>query len=109
MTEALVEALVETGQRLWSTALNNTPEAQIVHRWMRDIAPGHLVLEVSSSRRPAIARVGELLSIESSHEYTIRTIDGREHRWWNAQFVRIPRNAADNREIFLLTWENVRP
>jgi hypothetical protein len=102
VSEMLVTALVETGWRLWATSHNNTPGAQIVHRWMRDIATGHLVLEITSPRRPAIDRVGELLAITSSHEYTIRTIDGRELRWENADFVRIPRSAAENREITLL-------
>jgi hypothetical protein len=101
-TRILVEALVATGTRLWTTSHNATPAAQAVFRWMRNLARGYLVLEVSSSRAPAIDRVGELLEITSGHEYTIRTIDGREHRWENAMFVRIPQSADDNREIFLL-------
>jgi hypothetical protein len=102
--QTLVDALIETGWRLWTTSHNNTPAAQIVHRWMRDIAPGHFVLEVTSMSRSvrAIDRVGVLLAVTSSHEYTIRTVDGREHRWENAEFVRIPGGGADNREIFLL-------
>jgi hypothetical protein len=51
---------------------------------------------------PALNRVGQLLAITSSHEYTLHTVDGRELRWENASFVRIPGSAADNREIFLL-------
>jgi len=100
--QVLVDAIAATGWRLWMTSHNNTPAAQIVHRWMRSVAPGHFVLEVTSTRRATIDRVGEMLAITSSHEYTIRTIDGRELSWENADFVRIPRNAADNREIFLL-------
>lgn len=100
--QVLVDALVETGWRLWATSFNNTPAAHVVYNWMRAIAPGHLVLEVTSTRRPAIDRVGDLRTITSRHKYTIRTIDGRELRWENADFVRIPRDAADNREIALL-------
>jgi hypothetical protein len=99
----LADILVATGWRLWSTTHNNTPAAQIVYRWMRAVAPGHFVLEVTSAQgRQAIDRVGELVSITSGHEYTLRTIDGRELRWENADFVRIPRGEADNREIFSL-------
>ncbi len=101
--QLLVDALVETGWRLWTTSHNNTPGAQLVFNWMRAIAPGHLVLEITTIKTShPIDRVGTLLAITSRHEFTIRTIDGREHRWENADFVRIPRNAADNREIFLL-------
>lgn len=101
--QILVDALVATGWRLWATSHNNTVGAQRVFSWMRSIERGHLVLEVSSlGERPAIDRVGELLSVESSHACTIRTVDGRELRWENAEFIRIPRNEADNREIFLL-------
>jgi hypothetical protein len=101
--QTLVGALVATGWRLWTTSHNNTPGAQLVHQWMRDIAPGHFVLEITKTTADRMLdRVGELLVITSSHEYTIRTIDGREHRWWNASFVRIPRNEADNSELFLL-------
>ena len=98
----LIEALVETGVRLWSTSHNNTPGAQLVFQWMRSIAPGQLVLEITSRprREPALDRVGVLVAITSSHEFTIRTIDGRELRWENADFVRIPQSAADNQEIF---------
>ena len=103
--QALVDALVATGWRLWTTSHNNTPAAHKVFKWMRDIAPGHFVLEITSQLRPPdrlLDRVGVLVSIKSDHEGTIRTIDGRELAWENAQFVRIPRNEADNREIFLL-------
>ncbi len=105
----LVDALAETGWRLWTTAHNNTPAAQRVYRWMKTIAPGHFVLEVTSRREGAQALncVGELLAITSSHEYTIRTVDGRELRWNNASFVRIPRNTADNHEIFLLEDQSI--
>lgn len=98
-----VDALVETGWRLWATSHSNTPNAQLVSRWMQAIAPGHLVLEVSTIKADrARDRVGVLLSITSNREYTIRTIDGRELRWENAEFVRIPQSAADNREIIHL-------
>lgn len=101
--QILVDALVETGWRLWTTSHNNTPAAQRIYRWMQSVVPGHFVLEITTIRRArTIDRVGELLAITSSHEYTIRTIDGREHRWENAEFVRIPRSEADNREIFML-------
>ena len=101
--QTLVDALIATGWRLWATSHNNTPAAQRVCRWMRAIAPGDFVLEItrSSSDRP-MDRLGVLLAITSSHEYTIRTIDGRELRWENATFVRIPRSEADNRELFLI-------
>ena len=100
---ALVDALIATGWRLWTTSHNNTPAAQRIFHWMRAIAPGHFVLEITKTRddRP-LDRIGVLLTITSSHEYTIRTIDGRELRWENATFVRIPRNETDNREIFQL-------
>lgn len=102
--QTLVDALVATGWSLWSTSHNNTPAAQLVHRWMRSIAPGHFVLEITKTRVDRMLdRIGVLLAITSSHEYTIRTIDGREHRWDNAEFVRIPQSAADNHELFLLS------
>lgn len=101
--QTLVEALAATGWRLWTTSHNNTPAAQLVHRWMRDVAPGHFVLEITKTNDDRMHdRIGVLLAIKSSHEYTIRTIDGRELRWENAEVVRIPRSSADNRELFLL-------
>ena len=101
--QTLVDALVATGWRLWTTSHNNTPSAQIVHRWMRSIALGHFVLEITKTNADRMLdRIGVLLAITSSHEYTIRTIDGRKRRWNNVEFVRIPQSAADNREIFLL-------
>ena len=75
------------------------------------IAPGQICRDRTRktfkvcTRRPTIDRVGELLSVASSHEYAIRTVDGRELRWENARFVRIPRGEADEREIFLLGHE----
>ena len=103
--QILADALVATGRRLWSTSLNNTPGAQLISQWMRVVAPGHFVLEITSIRGRSMDRVGELLSItadSSGHGYKIRTIDGREFHWTNAEFVRIPRSEADNREIFQL-------
>lgn len=101
--QTLVDALVATGWNLWLAAHNNTPAAQRLCRWMQALAPGQLVLEVTTARTEhPIERVGTLLAITSSHEYTIRTIDGREHRWENAEFVRIPGSSTDSREIFLL-------
>jgi hypothetical protein len=100
--QILAEALVETGWRLWVTSGSNTPGARRTSEWMRAIAPGQLVLEISSIRRASpLDRVGILLAISSSHEFTIRTIDGREVRWENASFARIPGSAAENREISL--------
>lgn len=99
--ETLVDALIATGWRLWTTSHNNTPAAQLVYGWMRDVAPGHFVLEITKMA-PGRDRLGVLLTITSSHEYTIRTIDGRELHWENAEFVRIPRNHADNSELFRL-------
>jgi hypothetical protein len=105
--QMLAEALVETGLRLWMTSHNNTPGAQHVHHWMCNISPGDLVLEVSSPRHDRnLDRVGVLVAITMtgktrySDVYTICTIDGREYRWDNATFVRIPQSAADNTEIF---------
>ena len=70
---------------------------------MRAVAPGHFVLEISKTNADRkLDRIGVLLAITSSHEYTIRTIDGRTQHWENAAFVRIPRNETDNREIFPL-------
>ena len=105
--QILADALVATGRRLWSTSLNNTPGAQLISQWMRVVAPGHFVLEITSTAVGArsMDRVGELLSITvdgSGRAYKIRTIDGREFCWTNASFVRIPRNEADDREIFQL-------
>lgn len=106
--QTLVDALVATGWSLWSTSHNNTPAAQLVYRWMRAIAPGHLVLEITKTNADRkLDRVGELLVITSSHEHTIRTIDGRTQHWENAEFVRIPRNSADNRELFLLGEQSI--
>jgi hypothetical protein len=100
LAEVLADALVETGWRLWSTSHNNTPGARRTSEWMRAIAPGNLVLEVSSIRRSTpLDRVGMLVEKRSSYEYTIRTLDGREMSWENADFIRIPRSAADNREM----------
>ncbi len=107
--QLLVEALSATGWRLWTTSHNNTPAAQRVHQWMRAIAPGQLVLEITAwTRGKTIDRVGELLTITSAHEFTIRTVDDRVQRWENADFVRIPRNEEDNREIYVLGDQSIR-
>lgn len=99
MVEVVVDALVATGWQLWSCSHNNTPGAQRLFEWMRVIAPGNLVLEVTNPRVRAIDRVGTLVAITSSHEYTIHTFDGREHTWENAKFVRIPQGEADTRAL----------
>ena len=105
--QTLADALVATGWRLWTTSHNNTPGAHLVFQWMSAVAPGHFVLEITSTTVgvQSMDRVGELLAITadgSGRAYKIRTIDGREFHWTNASFVRIPRNAADDREIFQL-------
>lgn len=111
--EILADALAATGAQLWKMSLNNTVAADRVFQWMRVVAPGQLVLEITNIRSPAIDTVGELLAIEGSSEYeriyTIRTLDGREVRWDNAEFVRIPRNAADSRELAQQKLEGVSP
>lgn len=101
----VVNALVATGRQLWSTSHNNTPAAHRIFEWMQRIAVGNLVLEVSSPRERAIDRVGTLVAITSSHEYTIRTFDGREHTWENAEFVRIPQGEADTQALIDLMWQ----
>jgi hypothetical protein len=101
--QVLVDALFATGERLWSTAQSNTPSAQRTRQWMSEIAPGNLVLEISSGgRHPAIDRVGEVITWPQATygDCTIRTVDGREFSWTNCWFVRIPRNQVEQREIF---------
>lgn len=99
--KVFVDALAATGWQLWLTACSNTPYAQRVKRWMRDIKRGHFVMEITSCRAP-IDRIGELLSITRCDEYTIRTVDGRPIHWHNSEFIRIPRDVRDNHELFLL-------
>lgn len=103
--EALANALVATGRQLWSCSHNNTPAAHRIFEWMRAIATGNLVLEVTSPRALSLDRVGTLVKITSSHEYTIRTFDGREHTWENAEFVRIPQSEADTQALIDLMWQ----
>lgn len=99
--QILVDALIETGWLLWRAAHNNTPKAHRLRQWMHAIRPGDLVLEISTTRSDrAMDRVGVLVAIISGHEYKIRTIDGREWRWENALFVRIPQNADDTLKTF---------
>lgn len=108
--QLLAEALVTTGCHLRSMSCNNTPAALRLFHWMKDIAPGHFVLEISSfrHRHSSIDRVGELIAINGAYEFTIRTVDGRKFHWKNAEFVRIPRNEADRREINRLDAQQER-
>jgi len=97
--ENLAAMLVATGEQLWRSSHNVTPAARRLFDWMREIAPGQLVLEVTNIRGRPIDCVGELIAIEGESEYTIRAFDGRERRWKNCTFVRLPRGEADQREL----------
>lgn len=78
--------------------------------------PGDMVLEITNRSAPPLDRVGRLISVGmenpppevlSEEDYDeeewgrpyppyqekvwrIRTLDGREFRWWNADFIVIP-------------------
>jgi len=78
--------------------------------------PGDMVLEITNQAAPLIDRIGRLISVETENPppevlseedydegewgrpyppyqervWRIRTLDGREFRWWNANFIMLP-------------------
>ena len=113
----LAEIIDTCAGAAYHNALHASSRSDITWRHFKDFKPGQMVVEVTSSHRsPAIDRLGELISVtdeemewpqEAKDEwledprngpvpkerfYTIKTLDGREYRWHNADFIRIPDN-----------------
>lgn len=97
-------ALLYCGEALHSASLNNTPALRHLHQWMESLVPGATVIEVTTARdTDDDSRIGTLVSQGREwvayseaeggfwEDYTIiRTFDGREVRWVNCHWVRIP-------------------
>lgn len=114
--ESLARYIRQTADSLWSaTLIHPGPKYQDLRRDMEVLTPGGLVAEVSTlGIKPAINAVGYL--IKKTEEpvdfgpgadpwdevaegrphptepiWYIKTLDGREMRWHNARFIRVPR------------------
>lgn len=90
------------GDALWGASLNGTPAGQHQAAWMREIAPGDVVIEWTSRYQPWVNRIGVLvreyyvplfdedgLAYGNDHHWVIKTNDG-EFDWHNASLFRIP-------------------
>ena len=103
-------ALLYCGEALWSATLNGTPMGKCTYTWMTTLASGVTVIEITSSRADNDhERIGVLVRqgrewiayAEDEGGYwedftVIRTFDGREIRWTNCHWVRIPVSREDH-------------
>lgn len=109
--EDVVELLAISAYVAWSNVLSGSNSAA-QHNYferMRHPTVGELVLEITTHRRvKAIDRIGRLISVtREPYDYpdwnvsedgpiptreiwTIKTLDGREFRWENCDFIVIP-------------------
>lgn len=102
-------ALLYCGEAFYSAALNGTPAGRKAYAWMKALSPGNVVIEVTTARATEDdSRIGVL--VEQGREWVaytdivdpqaplgcwedftrIRTFDGRDVRWTNCQWARIP-------------------
>jgi hypothetical protein len=96
------DMVLSTARLMWSLTLSGRPTAHqtAAHEWMKAIAPGHLVAELTSRSMPALERVGIVDSIDAENDaVTIRCLDGSSKRWVNAEFVRLPRTNQERLEV----------
>lgn len=109
--EPIARLLQHATNTAWSLALQGTPRSDDAYKHMGNIKPGDMVMETSTAlmqSRPALDGIGELLRvvqedvpfddwnvdtdgpIPKERVYYIKTLDGREFRWTNATFVKVP-------------------
>ena len=109
-----------------NTLIGNPPPA--IKRYserIRNPEPGDLVLEITNPGARAVDRIGRLKSVGMENPppeevskadydvaewgrpyppyeeriWRIETLDGREFRWWNANFIVIPESLTVNRKL----------
>jgi hypothetical protein len=118
----MIEQLLATQtSRLWSaTLVGNAPPGVVkLREEMQNPRPGDYVLELSAMIRNILAKtiresMGRLLGVRNEfvpfeeeeggyyENYTyIEGFDGRLHRWWNCQFIKIIDNPYTYREVAL--------
>lgn len=118
MVANILECLAASAYIAWVNTISgyHVPAAKFYCERMHDPQPGDLVLEVTNWKARPLDRIGRLISVgmenpppevvdpqtydESEWErpyppyqekiWRIRTLDGREYRWWNADFIVIP-------------------
>jgi hypothetical protein len=111
-------ALLYCGEALYSAALNNTPVGRATYQWMATMSPGNTVIEITTARATSDNdRIGVLVEQGRGwiayteapggfwEDYTlIRTLDGREVRWVNCRWVRIPVSREEYNEMRKASW-----
>lgn len=118
--DRLLELLAISAHIAYGNTLADSSGAAIkrYHERMGSPEPGDLVLEVTNWKARAVDRIGRLKSVgmenpppevvsEDDYDeaewgrpyppyqeqiWRVETLDGREFRWWNANFIVIPEN-----------------
>ena len=109
-TEQIIAILTRTASLAHSLAIGITPHQKAVRRGLDDTQPGDVVLEITTiggrhedgspadahrlgilrrvAQEPLCEEDGEVYGHETA--WHIELPDGREFRWVNAQFIRLP-------------------
>ena len=110
----VLELLAVNAKVAWTNTLSgcNSKAQDYYFEQMKSPSVGDLVLETSSiGRVPAIDRIGHLQSIQDvpfkdwedeepaplERTWTIKTFDGRQFTWSNADFIVIPEDAFNHK------------
>lgn len=116
--DKLLTMCIACGYQAYRNSLvgNPCPAVRDYFQRVTSPRPGDMVLEITNRSAPPLDRVGRLISVGmenpppevlSEEDYDeeewgrpyppyqekvwrIRTLDGREFRWWNADFIVIP-------------------
>lgn len=109
--ETLARLVQGATSTAWALALGGTERCLKTYEHMANPQPGDFVMEQSTAlmpSRPALDGVGELLRVTEENRtvaewdiesdgpipkervFYIKTFDGREYRWTNASFVKVP-------------------
>ena len=116
--DELLKVCIACGYQAYKNSLvgNQAPVVRDYYQRVTALRPGDMVLEITNRSARPIDRIGRLISVGmenpppevlSEEDYDeeewgkpyppyqemvwrIRTLDGREFRWWNANFIVIP-------------------
>lgn len=105
-------ALVATGEALWSSCVSGfSPALQRRFEWMSAPRVGDLVVVYMAFEHP-IHRVGEFIGAWTHFSgpddprdgarqevFYVASLDGRGMKWANVKLLRVPRSAAEYREL----------
>lgn len=121
LTDESYSALVNMARGLYGANLGGTPRQNEARKWMTDVEPGDLVVEVTSRGDYRTTRGKELGRLVEIRDEPVLDEDGKQYaterfwfvetpfervRWHNARFVRVP---SSKHEWELLEWGHDGP